>query len=473
MPETSVDSPSAHDAPRPWRRLATLTASLQFRATVVVVGLTLAATAAVCGYFLRSSEELARQEHERQLIQTAAILARAVAAPMEAGDTAALNAIATRAADGKPLIYVVFSDTAGAQLAVAQRPGSNVLRRLHTDQPEQAPVPGLPVFRDGDSQVPVFLDVVYPVTAAAPASGISSLNVGVVHGALRGYVRAGMMANSWQRAMTSRIDMIVGVAVLVAVVLIPIGFLVVRRIVSPMEKLGQTMCRFSAGELYIRSPIRRRDEVGQLANAFNAMADQHQKTHEGIVRLNAELEQRVAQRTVELHELASRDPLTALYNRRYFSEMLERSFSEASRYDHELSCMMIDLDDFKHINDTFGHHVGDDVLVLTAKTIAGELRGSDVAARFGGDEFMIQLPRTDSQRARALAERLTERFACEVAERMPKVEATMSIGIASLPSASIKHAEGLIRAADDALYAAKAGGKNRVYVAGAAPMPAS
>jgi len=448
-------------------------ASLQFKATSVVVVLTLAVMAAVCGYLLRSSEELARTEHERQLIQTASILARAAAGPMESGDGAALRMLANRAADGSPLLYVIFSDVTGRQLAFAQQPGSDVLQQLRSDAALRVPVPGQPVFRDGTNRIPVFLDVTYPITIVSPDDGLGTPKSAAARGVLHGYVRAGMLADSWQRTMASRIDMIVGVSILAAVVAIPLGFLLVRRIVSPMDSLGVAMRRFAGGELHVRSEIRRRDELGLLAEAFNAMADEHQRTHERIVRLNAELEQRVTQRTEELRDLASRDPLTGLYNRRYFGDVLERSFSEAVRYHHELSCLMIDLDSFKHINDAFGHHVGDDVLVLTAETINGELRSSDVAARFGGDEFVILLPQTDAERARVLAERLAERFAHDAGDRIPQVGPTMSIGIASLPSAAIKHAEGLIRAADDALYSAKTAGKNCFHVAGSTPTPAA
>lgn len=450
-----------------------MAASLQFKATAVVVVLTLAVTAAVCGYLLESSEELAREEHERQLIQTAAILARAAAGPIELGDRATLQTLASRAADGAPLLYVIFSDVAGHQFAFAQQPGADVLQQLRTAGGERVPVPGQPVFHDGTNEIPVFLDVTYPITTVPTEDEPATPKSTVARGVLRGYVRAGMMADSWQRTMASRIDMIVGVAVLGALVAIPLGFLLVRRIVSPMDSLGEAMRRFSGGELDVRSPIRRRDELGCLVEAFNSMADEHQRTHERIVRLNAELEQRVAQRTAELRELASRDPLTGLYNRRYFGEVLERSFSEAVRYHHDLSCIMIDLDNFKHINDTFGHHVGDDMLVLTAETIVGEMRSSDIAARFGGDEFVILLPQTDADRARVLTERLAERFTAVAGDRAGGCAVTMSIGIASLPSAVIKHAEGLIRAADDALYAAKAAGKNCLHVAGSAPAATS
>ena len=195
------------------------------------------------------------------------------------------------------------------------------------------------------------------------------------------------------------------------------------------------------------------------------MADQHQQTHLRIVRLNAELEERVAYRTHQLRELASRDPLTGLHNRRYFSEVLQRCYAEAVRYRTDLSCIMIDLDDFKSANDAFGHQIGDQVLQLAAGTIVGQLRTADVAARYGGDEFILLLPQTDGERAQVLGERFVERFNTELSERVPKSTVRMSMGIASLHNLELDNAEALIQAADHALYRAKSAGKNRIVMA--------
>jgi diguanylate cyclase (GGDEF)-like protein len=244
-----------------------------------------------------------------------------------------------------------------------------------------------------------------------------------------------------------------------------LGFLVIRRIVAPLDGLAHAMVQFSHGRLDVRSPVIRRDEVGRLATAFNQMADQHQQTHQRMRRLNAELEERVAHRTQQLRELASREPLTGLYNRRYFNDTIERRFAEAMRYGDDLSCLMIDLDEFKKANDTFGHQVGDELLILTARTLLGQLRSADVAARFGGDEFVILLPQTDCDRAKALAERIIERFTADLSDRFPDVRVSMSIGIASLHQTHATEAELLVKAADHALYDAKTAGKNKLRVA--------
>ncbi len=448
-----------------WRCIQDAASGLQCKATGLVVVLTVLVTAAVSGYLLQSSGDLARDEHDTHMVQIANMLAKAAAATIAAGDFDALQELATESANGSPLLYVIFSDVQGRQLAVAEHRAAGVLQRLHGDSSERAPVPGQPAFRAGTDRVPVFLDVTYPISVRVFGDTMPEGEPSVASTQLLGYVRTGMIADGWQRTMSSKLDLVVGVGILAAVAAIPLGFLLVRRIVSPLEGLADAMLHFSQGELDVRSSVSRRDEIGRLANTFNRMADQHQHTHERIVRLNAELEKRVALRTQQLRELASHEPLTGLYNRRYFNETLEHRFSEALRYETDLSCIMLDLDSFKAVNDSYGHHVGDEVLQLTAATITGQLRTADVAARFGGDEFVVLLPQTDADRARVLADRIAEKFAQDGAEHLPQVRITISMGIASLPSLDIRDAESLIRTADRAMYEAKAAGKNRIVAA--------
>src|SRR3990172_2296320 len=355
--------------------------SLQFKATVLVVVLTLSVTAAVSGYLLQSSGRLAREQHDEQMISAAALLAKAAGAILAGGDPAELKALAVESANGLPLLYVIFADADGKQLAVAEHRSVHVLQRLQRNESERVPVPGTPVFHAPSEEAPVFLDVTYPINIRGDGDdGGENRPPKLV-----GYVRTGMVANNWQRSMASKLDLVIGVGILATVVAIPLGFLLVRKIVAPLDGLAGAMLRFSQGKLDVRSPVTRRDEIGRLAATFNLMADQHQQTHERIVRLNAELEERVAYRTQQLRELASREPLTGLYNRRHFNEMLERRFAEAVRYGTDLSCLMIDLDEFKAANDAFGHQVGDELLILTAGTIVGQLRTADLAARYGGD----------------------------------------------------------------------------------------
>jgi diguanylate cyclase (GGDEF)-like protein len=164
--------------------------------------------------------------------------------------------------------------------------------------------------------------------------------------------------------------------------------------------------------------------------------------------------------------MAARDSLTGLYNRRHFNDLCAQLFAEAARYQTDLTCMMIDLDNFKRVNDTLGHQTGDDLLRLTAEIIRGSIRESDVAVRYGGDEFAVLLPRTSPTEARASAERILARFREDIADKLPEASiASLSIGLVSREQDQPASVVELVNLADEALYLAKAGGKNRITVA--------
>lgn len=444
--------------------------SLQCKATVLVVAITMAVTVAASGFLLNSSVDLLREQHDERLTQLAAMLARSLAGPLTEHDLPTLTTLVGDAVNGAPLAYVILSDANGDKVTSAWHQSAAGLEQLVQRTRERPPVTGAPAFHQMRSQVPAFLDIVYPVTVRDSAHTDSDVER---MSNLVGYIRAGVIAQGWQQTLASKLDLLIGVGLIVTMVAIPLGFVVVRRIVAPMGSLETAMERFSLGDFNVRSRVERRDEIGRLALAFNRMADQHQQTHERIVRLNLDLESRVAQRTRQLRELAVREPLTGLYNRRHFGEMLERCFAEASRYGHDLSCIMMDLDDFKGVNDTCGHHVGDEMLMVMARTINSQLRTSDVPARYGGDEFIILLPQTGAARAQVLSERIMEKFSKDMAERLPQVHVGMSIGISSLRSVEAPSADAVIRAADRSLYRAKAAGKNCIVMAGEEPLPAS
>ena len=164
-------------------------------------------------------------------------------------------------------------------------------------------------------------------------------------------------------------------------------------------------------------------------------------------------------------DLADRDPLTGFFNHRYLHERLSEEVVRAIRADRTLSVVMLDLDDFKLVNDTFGHLYGDRVLVHVADTIRANLRISDVSARYGGDEFAIILPETTALQAALVADRIQAAFRANpyVADGRTPLPIGTSIGIAALP-ADGQTATELIAAADAGLYAAKAEGGSRVRV---------
>jgi len=178
---------------------------------------------------------------------------------------------------------------------------------------------------------------------------------------------------------------------------------------------------------------------------------------------NAELERSLEQ----VRHLAATDHLTHLANRRQFVAELERCYSAAKRYGHDLTCAMCDLDRYKQLNDTRGHQVGDEVLMLTAEVIRESLRGSDVAARYGGDEFVLLLPHTGRDEAESLLGRLTETVRGRSAAH-PSLDQglTLSAGLASLRANAPESPDALVTMADRALYAAKAQGGGAVVAWG-------
>lgn len=162
-----------------------------------------------------------------------------------------------------------------------------------------------------------------------------------------------------------------------------------------------------------------------------------------------------------LEEMAATDPLTKLHNRRYFSQVIDQLFAEADRYDKDLSCVMIDLDGYKQLNDGYGHQVGDQLLQMAGKAISANMRKMDVAARYGGDEFVLLLPVADTEQATAVAQRISSEFAQSTARFLNRSSGvTMSIGISSMRAIRPAHADELIASADAALYTAKERGRN-------------
>ena len=167
-------------------------------------------------------------------------------------------------------------------------------------------------------------------------------------------------------------------------------------------------------------------------------------------------------------DLSRIDSLTSLFNGRAFYEEAERILALGRRYGHEVTLAYIDLDNFKTVNDTLGHHAGDDVLRRTAEVIRQCIRKGDVSARLGGDEFAVLLPETGPDGGQALLERLRLLLAETFAARSCPV--TASIGAVSF-AASPRDVDELVHGADAAMYAAKSAGKNRVDLQAIRPPP--
>lgn len=167
-----------------------------------------------------------------------------------------------------------------------------------------------------------------------------------------------------------------------------------------------------------------------------------------------------------LERLAITDGLTGLYNHRHFREHLQKEFDRASRYKLPLSCMIFDVDDFKALNDTHGHLVGDMVLREIAERAQRSVRKSDLIARYGGEEFVVVMPQTGREGAEVEGERIRAVVADNpYGDLPPGKPVTISGGVSILDHETMLNAEDLLRAADQALYQAKRSGKNRVILA--------
>jgi diguanylate cyclase (GGDEF)-like protein len=170
---------------------------------------------------------------------------------------------------------------------------------------------------------------------------------------------------------------------------------------------------------------------------------------------------------INLTNAAYIDKLTGLYNRKYISEVLDVEFKRAKALHSEFSIILFDIDDFKSVNDTYGHDAGDYVLSSLAQQVkASGLRERDLAGRFGGEEFMIVLSNTDAEQAMEVAERVRKRIALhDFIYEDKKLAVTVSLGVATLKK-DLHESTDIYKAADKALYESKHNGKNRVTLAG-------
>jgi len=423
----------------------------RFTATVAALAIGVGVVAGTLTYRLTSSVlDRATQRHSKQMAQQ---LARR-AAPMLAGkNDAAIQSLVTESIRETSFLFVSVLDVQGQSLAsaVAERFEPAVTEGLtpHATMGEATLV--------RHSRAGEYVDVSYPISASDPDAPTESHNA-----KLLGYVRTAMSVGAVRSEVATAFDLMAGVTIILLAMTLVVSFLVVRLVTTPLKSLAEAMSRFADGDLTARSMLKRGDEIGQLAKAYNQMADRLAAKQAETQQLNAELESRVKQRTQQLRELAARDSLTGLYNRRHFNDVLRHSFAEAARYGGSLACVMVDVDNFKRVNDQFGHQVGDEVLIMVGEIISRELRSADVAARVGGDEFVALLPQTDARNAYILANRIRSAFARTVVQKRVAGEVTLSVGVASSDDSGVTDHRSLIEAADKALYGAKHLGKNRV-----------
>ncbi len=204
----------------------------------------------------------------------------------------------------------------------------------------------------------------------------------------------------------------------------------------------------------------REEELKRALGEVKTYARREKEYKDMILAWNKRLEEQVLRRTRELEKLAISDGLTGLFNRRHIFELLDREIKTARRYGRELSVIMVDIDDFKRVNDERGHRSGDAAIAEVARTMRTLLRSSDIAGRYGGEEFLVILPETPLEGALMLAERIRAAVIGATPLAAMGISLTVSCGIASLGGAT--EAMDLVERADTMLQAAKEQGKNRV-----------
>jgi len=219
--------------------------------------------------------------------------------------------------------------------------------------------------------------------------------------------------------------------------------------------LDNLFLRFETREVHLKLAIE------ELQNARSELED-----------LNTLLDSRVRERTQALEEanlrlasLSTTDALTGINNRRHFNEELKREIARSIRYNSALSLLMLDIDFFKKVNDTFGHLFGDEVLKVIGQVLHNSLRKHDICARYGGEEFVVLLPETGVREALIAAEKIRLIIASkQIAFEQAVAKVTISIGIAYFNAKTMGDESKLIDAADKALYQAKRSGRNKSII---------
>ncbi len=267
-----------------------------------------------------------------------------------------------------------------------------------------------------------------------------------------GDLNAGRLDERLEQAKRiSKFSQNLSVAVILVVTLISalLVFILNQSIILPIRRLMEGVRKFAGGNFAAQVPITSQDEVGELSGAFNDMAKN--------IRTDRQ----------KLTALTTLDEKTGLFNFRHFKLSVNEEIKRAERYSRHLSLVMIDIDHFKHYNDTNGHPMGDLLLKELSLILKESIRETDMVARFGGEEFILLLPETPRREALKLAESLRLRIKNHVfpmEEKQPNKDLTVSMGVASFPSRNVVSSDTLLERADKALYKAKKQGRNRVCI---------
>ena len=236
------------------------------------------------------------------------------------------------------------------------------------------------------------------------------------------------------------------ITMLLSVVIGGSAIIIARNIIFPLRELIKGVQRVAEGDLQVAVPVRKKDELGLVTAMFNEMVE---RLHES---------------QAQLEELATTDPLTGLANRKQIMASLELQMEGFCRHGTNFSLLMLDIDFFKKVNDTYGHQAGDSVLVEIASILGTILRALDTAGRYGGEEFVVILDTADQEQAVQSAERIRRAVERHVFSwHGHELRITVSVG-ASTIHPNDETVNSLIARVDEALYRAKSEGRNRVCI---------
>ncbi len=230
-------------------------------------------------------------------------------------------------------------------------------------------------------------------------------------------------------------------------------------IVTPLQRLVDATKKIVEGDLDARLKVAKQDELGQLTKMFNEMTNKLKQNQDEIQLAN----QTMMQKNQLLETLSITDGLTGLFNRGKLSLIIDEQLARYKRNKRPFAILMIDVDYFKHLNDSLGHLAGDEILTAVAAELAKTIRTVDYAARYGGDEFVIILTETNIDQALKIAERIRTQVAkthCKSIGEIVKV--TLSIGIVECESGDTSQTK-LLSRVDSALYKAKHAGRDQAY----------
>jgi diguanylate cyclase (GGDEF)-like protein len=444
---------------------------LRSRLALLIAGMSLAVLVVVSWFLIQLSGNLAAQTQREQGVALLQSLAPSSARSIAVNDLASLDdQLAETVLQVRPswteILFIQAYDAAGRSLLRAED-GSELARQA--DRLVDAAF--LDCALNGD-------DACWQYARSAGGNRLLFVSVPASSGLRWGTLVGGFdvhgiegLSQRWSRKALAFAIGLAGLAFLC------IWFVLSRLVMVPLARLTHAAQRMEQGDLSARAQLEPADELGELGHVFDSMATKLQAHTQDLERKVAERSAQIRQQNNELERvnqqltginaqlerLATTDALTGLHNRRYLQRSMDFELVRAQRAEHPFCLLMMDIDHFKKVNDTWGHAVGDQVLVEVARLLQENLRTTDLRARWGGEEFVALLLDSDREAGMHTAEKIRsviERTAIEAGLDQP-VRVTISIGVACFPDDGVEERK-LFAHADDALYRAKEGGRNRV-----------